>query len=275
MSYRYVWIDEENREGFLGVLPENLRLTSSRIAFGVTEEDGTALGALSCVFLNYQYNLDWIYVEPEKRRQWIGTRLLDQLIQTLEKSGEVFPLSAEFAFSPEDSLLHSFFLSQNRMLVSFSHERYVIHTEDIRSSGMLSGGKLPKGVDVSPFFSLPEPEQRRILENLAKDQAYSVSDYGAWKEACVLPLCLICHIKEKAVGGLFTRETEKGALTLSYLWSEVPSALSLLLVKAAGILESEFPESSLTFDAYSEEAEKMAGRYFKGAKKIHIYEAMY
>ncbi len=77
----YLWIDEKNRNSFRSVLPKSFTEGKDKVCFGAYDDDGFVCGALCYRYANYQYDILWIYVVEEKRRQGTGTDSKDPLPQ--------------------------------------------------------------------------------------------------------------------------------------------------------------------------------------------------
>ena len=91
-------MNEENRIDFEKVFPKEIELTDLRVAIGAADENGVVLGAASYVLSDYEYNLDWIFVEPAARLSGVGTKLIEKIFDIMMKTGYVFPLTARFEF---------------------------------------------------------------------------------------------------------------------------------------------------------------------------------
>ncbi len=272
MSMSYAHIDEESRKYFYRVLPEHMELAGKRVALGAVDEEGYVLGAISFVLIDFEYVIDWIYVEPTKRRQGIGMGLVEAVIQFAAKSQDLFPVVARFEFMENDRAMHTFFLSCKYMETNYSHERYYITANDIRNIRTLHKSAA-QDVVVENFFDRPVEEQKKILARLAIEETYTVDDYERWKEECIQELCRCVFVKNNLVDLIFMQRLPDGNLVLSYLYGKYPKGLFELLVKTVADVEALFPDVSLTFDAMSEESQKLADHLFPRAKAVHIYEA--
>ena len=127
----YLWIDENNRNAFKSVLPKAYATGHEKVCFGAYDDDGFVCGALCYRYANYQYDILWIYVEEEKRRQGVATGLLDLLFRIVGKSGEIYPVSALFEPSLEESL-YGFFIAYSKMETAYSHDRFYVLPREIR-----------------------------------------------------------------------------------------------------------------------------------------------
>lgn len=227
---------------------------------------------VSYILANYEYSLDWLYVEPQVRRQGVGTMLLEEVFRAIVRTEDLFPLSAKFEFSDEDNELHTFFLSMKHMYTTYSHERYYVTKNDIRTS---RGLRRQTGTDTVTelFFDKTEAEQKRILARLMREGTYEVTDYENWKKLCVPQLCRCVYVKNNLVDLIFMQKNPDGNIELSYLYGKYPKGLFELLAETVKDLERYFPGTNVTFEAVSEESERLAEHLFPRAKKAHVYEA--
>ena len=274
MEINYHLIDNDNRESFEGVIPEALSFVDTRIAVGAVDEEGNVLGAISYILTDYEYFIDWIFVEPEFRRHRIGSGLLGEVFDIIMSTGDRFPVTARFEFSEDDYAMHTFFLSCQQMTTSFSHDRYYVTADDVRLSEKLHKSA-HSDVSTSLFFEMPEVEQKKILTKLAREQTYVVEDYDIWKKACVPELCRCVYVRNNLVDLIFMQKLPYGNLELSYLYGKYPRGLFELLAETVKEMEKIFPHATLTFEAMSDESETLASNLFPRAKKVHIYEAEY
>ncbi|WP_034452956.1 GNAT family N-acetyltransferase [Butyrivibrio sp. AE2032] len=272
MKISYVYLDEKNRIYFERVFPKEIELAPFRVAVGVIDEERRVLGAVSYILLNYEYSLDWIYVEPQVRRQGIGTQLVQETFRCMMHTGDLFPLSAQFEYSDEDNVLHTFFLSMKHMITTYSHERYYVTKDDIKKAeGLRYNSK--NEVEAELFFDKPEAEQKKVLNMLMREQTYEVADYERWKESCVPELCKCIYVKNNLVDLIFMQKNPDGNLELSYLYGKYPKGLFELLAETVRDLENHFPGVKITFDAMTDDSKKLAEHLFPTAKKAHVYEA--
>lgn len=267
----YLWIDEKNRSSFKSVLPKAYTEGKENICVGAYDDDGFVCGALCYRYAHYQYDVLWIYVAEEKRLQGTGSGLLDLLFRIVGTSGEIYPISARFEPSAEESL-YGFFLSYSKMETAYSHDRFYVDPREIRGIKLPgTGTKEPLRQD--DFFKLPMASQRKILGQLEEECDYIVPDYEDWKRNAVSELCRCILLNGSLMDLLFVHKRSDGNLELSYLYSKYPKGLVELLTAAAWDTESYYPKAKLVFDAVNEESASMAEKLFPKAVKVPVYEA--
>ena len=62
----YLRVTKENAGDFLSVLPERF-CTGRDVSLAAYEDDGAVCGAVSVTYGGDQYDVNWLYVAPEKR----------------------------------------------------------------------------------------------------------------------------------------------------------------------------------------------------------------
>ncbi len=267
----YVWIDDNNRSSFRSVLPKAYTEGKDHICIGAYDDDGFVCGALCYRYASYQYDVLWLYVAEEKRKQGVGTGLLDLLFRIVGKSGEIYPINALFEPYEEEGL-YAFFLGYARMETAYSHDRFYVQPREVR------GIKIPGTGTKDPlpqeqFFDLPEAAQRKILEQLERECGYVVPDYETWKKTAVPELSRVILHNGSLMCLLLVQKLPDGNLELSYLYSKYPKGLVELLTGAAWDTESYYPKAKLVFDAVNQDSVSMAEKLFPNAQRVPIYEA--
>ncbi len=267
----YLWIDEKNRNSFRSVLPKSFTEGKDKVCFGAYDDDGFVCGALCYRYANYQYDILWIYVEEEKRRQGVATGLLDLLFRIVGKSGEIYPVSALFEPSLEESL-YGFFMAYSKMETTYSHDRFYVLPREIRGI-KIPGTGTKDTLPQEDFFKLPEAAQKKILYQLEVECNYVVPDFEEWKKNAAPELCRVILHNGTLMDLLLVQKRPDGNLELSYLYSKYPKGLVELLTEAAWDTESYYPNAKLVFDAVNEESASMAKKLFPQAERVPIYEA--
>lgn len=265
-----ILITKDNYADFISVLPEKLP-GPYRTTIGAYDEDGYICGAISMQRNAEEYNLDWIYVVPSKRRQRIGSQLLERL-NDMVKHIDGYVIRAEFEAGDSDSL-YQFFLSdaleELYIDLDYLHDRYYIQPAELLA---LTENKLPKVRAKSlPFFELSQREQRVVLDQIS-DQ-YEIDDYTAWQAACEKELCHVIYTGEELAALIFITRRTDGNLELSYLYGPDPGKLAALLGYVCSEVLRLYPEAGMIFDAVNENSTALAGKLFPEAYTIPIYEA--
>ena len=274
MNINFTLLDESNFEKFENVLPPAFENSDNRICLGAYEDSGSILGAVSYQLINYEYIIEWLYVDQEFRRNGVGMGLINEVIRTIISTGDIYPVSAKFEYSDSDSAMHTFFLSCKQMITEYSHDRYHVTSGDIKNSAALHKG-VTQDVKTEYFFDRPVDEQKQILSKLSIEGIYSVHDYETFKKECVQELCRCVFVKNNLVDLIIMQKLPSGNLELSYLYGKYPQGLFKLLSLTVSDMERLFPDVTLFFEAVNEESKQLADRIFPKAEKVHIYEASF
>lgn len=269
---RVIVIDDDKREDFSGVLPADAVFGRQCILLGAVDNNGRAQGALAVSEDPEQYTIEWLFVDPKARRQKAGTTLIEGLDRMADTVG-IKPVRA--VFEPDDEgTLFAFFDSFDRpglsFDTSFSHNRYRILAKDFFDTPRLKKNYQSK-VKPKEFFSLSEAQQRSMLGEVS-DQ-YAVSDRKEWERTCEKQLCLAVLSGDDPQAFLIAQRQGGNVIELSFLYSNNPKALYVLLQETAILLKENYNKSTIVFDAVFPKSEVMARQFFENAAVSDIYEA--
>ena len=269
--FNYILIKEDNFDDFKGILAPGLTLSPERIILGCYDDEGLVLGGMSFILSAVEYEMDWLYVIPERRRAGVAKGLMDQLFDFIRRTGEVYPLRAQFEVTDEDRSLYDFFLTIDGMDTVFSHHRYYVDHHDISKSEELKKDPLVQ-FDERFFLKLSRQDQEMILEKTEGDGIYVVEDPENWKKCCVPELCRVMYLEGEVKGAVFVLWRKDGNLEFSYLFSSNPVCTKKLVSVTARDIKRYYSGCSLVFDAVVPQTEKMAGKSFPGADTVNIYQ---
>ncbi len=272
MAENFTLITNENIEGFSGVLPKDMASTDVRFSVGAYDDEKNVLGAVSYTMIDYQYEVDWLYVEPQARRRKIATHLMDKVISFASETLEIFPITVHYSSSGEGDPIHEFFMFYGKMDVSYSHERYLIRAKDIPLSPFLHKN-LKMRHDRKKFFDEPLDVQRKILKLLERSSNYVVEDIKCWEATCEKDLCQCIYVNNNLMDAIFIQKNADGSLELSFLYSKYPEGLLSLITSVAEEIELNYPGHDLMFDAINTESQRLAEKLFPGASSRPVYEA--
>ena len=267
-----ILITSENIESFSSVLPVDYMGEGDRIAIGCYAKDGSVLGAVSFIFVNYQIDLDWLYVDPKVRRQGIATKLMDRVIAFASETMEFYPISAQYCLYDKVNPIHEFFVTYDKMDVTYSHERYFVKDSDIAMSPLLHK-KLKNRLTQKPFFSEPEATQKRVLSMIGRNGRFTVENFDDWKKLCVKELCRCDYIGNTLMDLVFVQKNPDGNLKLALLYSKYPEGLLCMMSSVARAIELRYAGATLSFDALSNEAMDLAEKIFPNAETRRVFEA--
>ena len=271
---KIVLINKVNYESFKTVLPLNKLPDRNRYTLGAYNDEGVVAGAISFYLAKDRYEIDWLYVAPSMRRRGTATILLNQIYLFIRDTAEVYHIHARYEVTEKDLSLYGFFLSRTEMDTSFSHDRYYVSPQILKS---VFGHResLVKGVEDKQFFSLQSGLQNTYLLELAKENGYLIQDRAGWKSRCIPGLCRVISRNDKLFSAIFIMNREDGNLVLSYLYSNNPESTGVIISRVGADLIEKYPGSKLVFDAVGERAKPMANKLFPDAKKVCIYESVW
>ena len=268
----FVLLEEDNIADFDGVIPAELVTKEGRFTIGAGDEEGNAVGAVSCVLTDFEYEIDWLYVDETERRRGIGRALLDRVVQIIRDSGEICPVSCYFEYDEKKPDLYHFFRKLEDFDLDYSHKRYRISQSELNNSPILKALDGTAG-SADFFFDWSESRQLSILDFLSEECGYEVPDYDAWKETCIPELCRCIRDDRGLRDLIFVREAGDDTLCLSYLYGKSTQGLMDLIKITADEAKRLFPNAEITFDTVNAAAERMAKRLFAKAEAVDIYEA--
>ena len=268
---RYFLIDRDHQKDFANVLPECLITGGNICAIGVCDEEDHILGAIAYLCEHFHYYVEWLFVDPAVRRQGIGTKLLRRLFSIIGGTGERYPVTCQVPFTEEDPDLYYFLLTQQCADLGYSHDRYYLKGEDVRTSDELHR-KFNLVLEQKLFFDLSKPEQEKILRQMEQEELFSVMDMKDWSEGYIPSLCRVIIVNNNLMDLILVKELPSGVLELSLLYSKYRRGLEELLLTDVKEMEQNYPDRELIFDAITEESRKIAGHLFPRARVSHIYE---
>lgn len=267
----YLLIDASHQKDFSSVLPECMVTAGNVCAIGVYDDKGSVLGALAYRCEHFHYDVEWIFVDPAVRRNGIGTSLLHRLFSIIGGTGERYPITLQVPYTQQEPDFYYFLLTQQCADLGFSHDRYYVKAEDIRTSGGLHR-EWNFVLEQKLFFDLSKPEQERILRQLEQERVFFALDTEDWDRGCVPSLCRVILVNNNLMNLILVKELDSGILELVFLYSKYRRGLEELLLTDAKEVEEHYPDRELIFDAMTEQSRHIAKHLFPNARVVHIYE---
>ena len=271
-EYQYLFIDESNQLDFDTLLPRGFATEENRVCIGIADETDTLLGTVSYSLIRFEYVIDWIYVEPSAREHGVGAHLLDKVIETVMATGDLFPITARFPYMDSTYPIFCLFQSNEKMMISYSHERFMISAEEIRKAENLH---MHLSMRSTLFFDLPEDEQKAILSEMESGHGYVIDSYERWKRSMVQPLCRCIFAEGELVDLVLIKRLLNGDFEVSFAYSKKGIGLIAIFAAVTAEVEEKYPDATLSFDTMNEKGEQLALKLFPDATSIPIYEAVY
>ena len=271
-KYQYIFIDESNQLDFDTLLPRGFATEENRVCIGIADESDMLLGTISYSLIRFEYVIDWIYVEPTAREHGVGTCLLDKVIETVIATGDLFPITARFPYTESTYSVFCLFQSNENMMLSYSHERFLISAEEIRKAESLH---VRLSIQSTLFFDLPEEQQKAILFEMEYKHGYVIDSYERWKRSMIPAFCRCIFADGELVDLVLIKRLLNGDLEVSFAYSKKGIGLMAIFATVTAEAEEKYPGASLTFDSMNEKGEQLAKKLFPDATSIPIYEAVY
>ncbi len=268
----YIFVGKENTQDFENVLYPGFDAGKERVTIGAYEDDGTICGAISIILSDCQYDCDWLYVHPQRRRQGVGKGLFEETLKFISGTGMIFPLFASFEVTEEDDSLYGFFLSRSDVDVEFSHDRYYVSHESILKSSELNK-KMNVRLTEKVFDELSNYEKNQVIERITDEHICAIPDMKSFLQNMAPGVCSIVINDEAIVGGIFFQLRGDKNLELQYFFSDNTIGTVQLTVGAAARIKDKYPGYGIVFDAVNEKSGSMAKKIFKDAEPVNIYEA--
>lgn len=196
MPVQYGLLTKEHLSALARQLPE--------VEPAAASDDLYALGAMQdgciCGVLTFRadgellIDIQYIAVAEVCRRQGIANGLLDFLCKSAWKSTTA--VVATFAAEDWDAPLCRLFIRRGDFTVTES-ESYICRFPCRELPQIKWKVSLPAGMRITTFYDLPEPAQRRFLNEMRKDNREFAEGLCAERELMLHPLC-ICAVDSSA-----------------------------------------------------------------------------
>ena len=267
----FLRIDESNVTDFASVLPSKLNL-SGKAVIGAYDEKDQVLGAVAVSTDREQYDIDWLYVDPEVRLQGIGKALVKEVKRMIESIG-YRPITASFDGNEENGL-YAFFVSVSSVDlmidVSYTYDRMELTTEDFyKSEAMTQRGR----IDYVPeyFWDMDEAKRNEMLD--LTTGILTITDIDEFEGNCEKRLCLGVYTENGPQAFMLVQKDDDDRFELSYLYSVNSKCLMAILGAAAAEIRRNYKGKQIYFDIVSPEARALADAIFPDAVRIPVYTA--
>ena len=267
----YIRVNNDNKDEFKSVLPEYIS-DGGEISLAAYEDDGTVCGAVSVSYGGNQYDVDWLYVAPERRLKKIGTGLITEIKRLVSAVG-VCPIVARIDTSV-DSGLYEFFLSISNpdllVDINYSHDRYLFKAEDfLDSPAMKEKADMPY---VPTYFSDMKPRSQSYMMHEAVE-FLTITDPMRFEERLEKKLCFAVEENGVILSFMLVQKDAAGDLELSFLYSDNSKALLSIMKAAHREVRKNYKDKFIYFDAVTEESAALAKRFLPETDVRQIYEA--
>ena len=272
----YTIVDFVNFKKFISVIPDSLASDDMGISLVAYEDDGSICGGVSLSFDSEEYNIDWLYVIPEKRRQGVGRGLVFEVIKLVRFSG-IAPVRIQYDATQKNGI-HDFIQALEidgfPPSVTFSHDRYTVSVGNFLDSDFirtLKKRKRPMGYDIDFLLNMDKNVKKEAY-SLAMDH-FNILDEKQFENSCEKLLCLAVRGSGKLLSLSLAQRLPSKALKLSYLYADDPKALLCMLLEFASTIVNFDREETIYFDTVTDESSHLAKKLFPDAIPEKIYEA--
>ena len=215
-------ITKENEEYFEDLLPEE-GLKRNEQALGVLTEDEDAVAALVFAREDNIISLEWLYVDPDYRRQGVGLHLLGAAIELMENKGELMRAAYYEDMEGMPELLDKLgFYSLD------GNATYQISIDAIRdSSEIVKLQKMHLKKQPIPLDVLLREERDRLLQYLSES-----CDARLFLQNCDPKTSFCMQEEDKSVSGcLLTKKLEENRFQVQLMLNTGGVMQSLVLLK--------------------------------------------
>lgn len=262
-------ITQKNLNNYDGCIPVQFRkqiLNREAQAFGAVLADGEKAGAVVAAEKEKQIRILSVYVEPERRRNGIGSALLERLRTVLEETGKE-GISMDYPYpvmrEVELFLLHCGFREEAE-----GNQIYSIPVADIGSMAFL---RQPVPEPEGGLLSLKDlPEEQRFcwLRRFGRDLPEDLSPKNAGGEVLEEESLVYVQRGEVTAFSICSRLGEN-VIYLAALYAKTAAVKALvpLLQKTAAGICRKYEGETLRVSAATDTGKHLAERLFKGEEE--------
>ena len=254
------------------MLSDAKELSEGIMKIGVLEED-IPVGKIELEALDTIWYIEDIYVIEEKRRQGIGTAMVQHIVNTIDEDGMFIPIEAVYGGDGDYEDVDLFFKSQGNFTVT-EGDALIRITPQMRSeSAVFTKLAARKKQKAENFFNLEKKIRNEFLNHLAN------SGYDAFledsEEELAKDLCFASLKDELIEAAVFVREINDKEYEISFLYVRDDS-LNLMdtISAAAKVFDEAHSDADLVFVGTNEDALKLAeGMFGTNMEKYSIKTA--
>ncbi len=249
---------------FKKLLPGNCKPgTEGEYLLGIIDGEGDAAAVLWYRFHGFRYDILYIGVRPDLRRQGVGTLLLDTFLNSIYESGLVFPVYLSFLDTPENAGLRCFIESMDRFFDLEETTLFEVAREHLDSSEIMT--KLGERKNGSTyFFNLAGDIRRDFLKRL-DDEMPDLSEELKDDIGGFIPqLCICAQRDNKVVSAMLVKERDDGNLEIAYCYNDDKSGNSLIdvLGRAKEIFDRRYKTRKIYFETINDSSYLLACKLF-------------
>lgn len=228
----------------------------------VAVEDEAAVGALAGLINGAIFDIFSIYVEPEKRRQGVGSALIAKLEELLYE--EDAAIRVRYTVDDDDSeTLLPFFDAMGFVEAQFPYPMYYMgYLGDLRPDSKL---KDRNDENIVPFSEVSQ-SVLRAASNTFFNMGFPLPEGGLTSPNVDADLSF-CVLKDDIPGAYVTTEDkEDGLIEISSLWSGLDNPVELLIMLTKlirGLTDKYPPDTRIVLLALNEKSYKLMNHLFR------------
>ncbi|MBO6216001.1 MAG: GNAT family N-acetyltransferase [Lachnospiraceae bacterium] len=263
----------EMAEPFRGMLPQTYDYGDGNYLLGAVDEAGNPCGVCWYQFGGLYYEVLFLGVHPEYRRQGAGTELLRTFLGSLYEMHTVFPVRLSFIHDDSSGDFYHFLTSQGNFILSKPDRLYCISPEERgKSSLWQSLGK--NRLEAVSFFELPEKVRREFVARQHKMGYWFFMEEDITGDAYEKELSF-CTLRNNSVeAALFMKKINDEVNEVAYLYGDIGLSEHLMKTLSATVkaIDRLCPEKALQIKVVNAQSEKLVHKFFPGVNEYTTIE---
>lgn len=274
MKIYYYDIHQEDLEGFYSLLPDDLVGQKKNRYMGAVDREGYACGILVWQVNGGRVDIEHIAVDPDLRRQGIGTGLLDALMERLEASLIFAPVSAVYELDSEHEEFDGFIRKVPYFDLTESGRFHIISSK-VREEAEYYKSLKKESFHTHRFLEVAPGTRKRLYKELEKQ---GISLFKKHDEVDLIPHLCLCRLSnEEVVALVLISYNNRKELCVSFAYCKHGRGVDLgaCLCEVAKMADKFYPDAPIVFDAENEKSVDLSRRLFgEGIQEVPIYTAV-
>ena len=237
---------------------------TSEVRFAAIDEKDNIVGLIRLENEMGAISITDIYVEPDARRQGIGTYLLQSVLNMIGDIDLFLNVEIRFPLDDDTKELYEFIKFQDNFTVTEEDKVFHVSAKDRKKLKVWS--KLAgNSTDAKPFFEMSKKQIKEFYKKMRElDHDEPIPED---EETLEKNLCFARIENNNVIGALFVQRYEAAKqLMVSFIYSEGdgPATLSNLISAAAEVAENEYKDYEFIFTSENPKRFGMVDGIFEG-----------
>ena len=237
---------------------------TSEVRFAAIDEKDNIVGLIRLENEMGAISITDIYVEPDARRQGIGTYLLQSVLNMIGDIDLFLNVEIRFPLDDDTKELYEFIKFQDNFTVTEEDKVFHVSAKDRKKLKVWS--KLAgNSTDAKPFFEMSKKQIKEFYKKMRElDHDEPIPED---EETLEKNLCFARIENNNVIGALFVQRYEAAKqLMVSFIYSEGdgPATLSNLISAAAEVAENEYKDFEFIFTSENPKIFGMVDGIFEG-----------